>query len=37
MTEAQVRQELALQPLTFVTNLAVLPRQHILVFRKQGP
>jgi ubiquinone/menaquinone biosynthesis C-methylase UbiE len=34
MTEAQVRQELALQPLTFVTNLAVLPRQHILVFRK---
>ena len=36
MTEAQVRKELALQPVQFVTNLAVLPRQHILVFRKAG-
>jgi ubiquinone/menaquinone biosynthesis C-methylase UbiE len=36
MTEAQVRKELALQPVQFVTNLSVLPRQHILVFRKAG-
>lgn len=36
MTEAQVRKEMALQPLRFETNLTLLPRQHVLVFRKTG-
>ena len=36
MTEAQVRKEMALQPLRFETNLTRLPRQHVLVFRKTG-
>lgn len=35
MTAAQVRRELALQPVAFVANLDPLPRQHILVFRKE--
>jgi len=34
LSEAQVRKELAIHPLTFVTNRTDLPRQHILVFRK---
>lgn len=37
LTEIQVRKELAdsaLHPLTFVTNRAELPRQHVLIFRK---
>ncbi len=35
MTVAQVRKELALHPVTFEANLTPLPRQHILVFRKE--
>ncbi len=34
MTEEQVRREFSLHPLHFVTNLTVLPRQHILIFSK---
>jgi ubiquinone/menaquinone biosynthesis C-methylase UbiE len=34
MTEAQVRKELALHEIEFVENRRVLPRQHILIFRK---
>ncbi|MBX3731956.1 MAG: class I SAM-dependent methyltransferase [Verrucomicrobiae bacterium] len=35
MTEAQVKAELALHPLDWVETLRVLPRQHILVFRRR--
>lgn len=35
LSEAQVKKELALHPLTFVTNHTELPRQHILIFRKK--
>jgi ubiquinone/menaquinone biosynthesis C-methylase UbiE len=36
MSEAQVRKEMAVQPeLEFVENIGVLPRQHILIFRKK--
>ncbi|MCW5559018.1 MAG: methyltransferase type 11, partial [Verrucomicrobiae bacterium] len=35
MTEAQVKRELALHPLEWVETLKVLPRQHILVFRRR--
>ncbi len=35
MTEAQVRKELTDFPLDFVQNDGVLPRQHILTFRKR--
>ena len=34
MTEAQVRQEMALHPISWEETIGVLPRQHILVFRK---
>lgn len=34
MTEEQVKREMALHPLEWVETLRVLPRQHILVFRK---
>jgi len=34
MTEAQVRKEMSVHPVTFERNDARLPRQHILVFRK---
>jgi ubiquinone/menaquinone biosynthesis C-methylase UbiE len=34
LTEAQVRKELSLLPVEFVTNYTTLPRQHILVFRR---
>ena len=34
MTVAQVRREMAVHPLEFVENLGVLPRQHLLVFRR---
>ncbi len=34
LTEFQVRQEMALHPLEFLTNYPVLPRQHILVFQR---
>jgi hypothetical protein len=36
MTEAQVRKEAALHPLEWVETLRVLPRQHIVVFRKRA-
>jgi len=34
MSVAQVRKEMSLFPLDFVANIGVLPRQHILVFKK---
>ena len=34
MTEAQVRKEMANQPLTWVETLHDLPRQHVIIFRK---
>ena len=37
MSEEQVRKEMAVHPeLEFVTNIATLPRQHVIVFRKKG-
>ena len=36
MSEAQVRKEMAVQPeLEFVETIGVLPRQHIIIFRKK--
>jgi SAM-dependent methyltransferase len=35
MTEAQVRKEMAIFPLRFVSNNRTLPRQHILTFEKK--
>ena len=34
MTEAQVKKEMAVHPLQWVETIAVLPRQHIIVFKK---
>src|SRR5256885_3182781 len=34
MTEAQVRKEMTVQPLQWMETIEVLPRQHIIVFRK---
>jgi len=36
MTEAQVRKEMAVQQLQWVETIKVLPRQHIIVFKKKG-
>jgi ubiquinone/menaquinone biosynthesis C-methylase UbiE len=36
MTEAQVRKEMEVQPLTWVETLHLLPRQHIIIFRKKA-
>ncbi len=37
MSEAQVRKEMAVHPeLEFEQNIAVLPRQHLIIFRKKG-
>jgi len=36
MTEAQVRKEMTVQPLEWVETIEVLPRQHIIVFRKRN-
>ncbi len=36
MTAAQVKKEMAVHPVTFERNIATLPRQHILVFRKNA-
>lgn len=36
MTEAQVRKEMAVHPVTFERNIGSLPRQHILIFRKNA-
>jgi ubiquinone/menaquinone biosynthesis C-methylase UbiE len=35
MSEAQVRKEAELHPLAWVETIKVLPRQHIIVFRKK--
>lgn len=35
MTEAQVKQEMAAQPLDWVETIATLPRQHIIIFRRK--
>ena len=37
MTEAQVKKEMSVHPVTFDRTIATLPRQHILVFRKKAP
>ncbi|HWX21021.1 MAG TPA: methyltransferase domain-containing protein [Candidatus Binatia bacterium] len=34
MSEAQVKKEMAVQPLEWVQTIEVLPRQHIIVFKK---
>ena len=34
MTEAQVRREMQAHPLRWETTLNILPRQHIIIFRK---
>jgi ubiquinone/menaquinone biosynthesis C-methylase UbiE len=36
MTEAQVRKEMVPLPLDWVETIGVLPRQHIIVFRKRA-
>jgi ubiquinone/menaquinone biosynthesis C-methylase UbiE len=36
MTEAQVKKEMSALPLEWVETIGVLPRQHIIVFRKTG-
>lgn len=36
MTEAQLKREMSIQPLDWVETISVLPRQHIVVFRKRG-
>jgi ubiquinone/menaquinone biosynthesis C-methylase UbiE len=36
MTEAQVKKEMNAQALEFVETIGILPRQHIIVFRKTG-
>jgi ubiquinone/menaquinone biosynthesis C-methylase UbiE len=35
MTEAQVRKEMSVQPLQWVETISVLPRQHIIIFKKR--
>ncbi len=35
MSEAQVKKEMAVQPLEFVETIRTLPRQHIIVFKKK--
>jgi len=37
MTEAQLKKEMAVLPLEWVETIGVLPRQHIIVFRKKAP
>jgi SAM-dependent methyltransferase len=37
MSEAQVKKEMAALPLEWVETIGVLPRQHIIVFRKRAP
>ena len=36
MSEAQVRKEMAVHPLEWVETIKILPRQHIIIFRKQA-
>jgi ubiquinone/menaquinone biosynthesis C-methylase UbiE len=35
MTQAQVKKEMSVLPLEWVETIGVLPRQHIIVFRKK--
>lgn len=35
MTEAQVKKEMAVQPLEFIETVRTLPRQHLLIFRRK--
>jgi ubiquinone/menaquinone biosynthesis C-methylase UbiE len=37
MTEAQVKKEMSALPLQWVETLEALPRQHIIIFKKQAP
>jgi ubiquinone/menaquinone biosynthesis C-methylase UbiE len=37
MTQKQVRKEMAIHPLTWLKTLDILPRQHIIIFEKNGP
>jgi SAM-dependent methyltransferase len=37
MTEMQVKREMSVLPLDWVETIEVLPRQHILVFKKRAP
>ena len=34
MSEAQVKKEMGAQPLEWVETISVLPRQHIIIFRR---
>jgi hypothetical protein len=36
MSEAQVRKEMSHQPLEWVETLELLPRQHIIIFKKKS-
>ena len=36
MTEAQVRKEMSILPLEWVETIKVLPRQHIIIFKKKA-
>jgi SAM-dependent methyltransferase len=36
MSEAQVKREMSMLPLQWVQTIGVLPRQHIIIFRKKG-
>ena len=36
MTEAQVKREMALHPVEWVETLKLLPRQHVIVFRRNS-
>ena len=36
MTEAQVRKEMSVHPLEWVETIKVLPRQHIIIFKKKS-
>jgi hypothetical protein len=35
MTEAQVKKEMAAHPLEWVETIGVLPRQHMIVFKRK--
>jgi len=37
MTELQVKREMSAVPLDWVQTIEVLPRQHIIIFRKRSP
>jgi hypothetical protein len=37
MSQDQVRREISAHPLTWAGTLDILPRQHIVIFRKPAP